>query len=109
MEGQDGCPAFPVLSRMAVRFGFATHTTRQEPQAHWTKRSSSEKPAPPPGIGPDPAMRPPRNLAATLLLNLLVAFDFAVADRDDAVGVQSNIVFVRHQHNGVALLVEALE
>ncbi len=38
-----------------------------------------------------------------------VFFDFAVADVDDAPGVLGDVVLVGDQHDGVALLVEALE
>src|SRR5688500_1412347 len=45
----------------------------------------------------------------TRLPDLLVLFDFPVADVDDAVGVQGDVVLVGHQDNGIALLIEALE
>ena len=41
--------------------------------------------------------------------DLLVLFDLAVADVDDAVSVHGDIVLVRDQYDGVALLVQALE
>src|ERR1039457_3855612 len=44
-----------------------------------------------------------------LLPDSFVLLDFAVADVDDAVGVQGDIVFVGHQDDGIALLVEAFE
>ena len=39
------------------------------------------------------------------LFDFLVALDFAVADVDDAPGVQRDVVLVGHQDDGVALLV----
>ena len=46
---------------------------------------------------------------ALQLLHPLVFFHFSVADVDDAVSVQGDIVLVGHQHNGITLRVEALE
>ena len=44
-----------------------------------------------------------------VLLDSFVFFDFAVADVDDAVGVQGDVVFVGDQYDGVALLIQPLE
>src|ERR1017187_2170328 len=46
---------------------------------------------------------------ATKLLDSFVRFHLAVADVNDAVGVQGDIVFVGDQDDGIALLVEAFE
>src|SRR5579871_2040514 len=43
------------------------------------------------------------------LFDLLVLLHFPVADVDDAVRVQRDVVFVRHQHDRVALLKQPLE
>ena len=50
-----------------------------------------------------------RGARENALPDLLVLLHLAVADVDDAVGMQGDIVLVGHQHNRVALLVEARE
>jgi hypothetical protein len=46
---------------------------------------------------------------ALLRANLLVFFHFSVTDVDNAMRVHGDVVFVRHQHNGVAFLVQFRE
>src|SRR5712692_6497236 len=55
------------------------------------------------------SIAPGRLLRADSLFYSLVFFYFAVADVDDAVGVERYVVLMGDQHDGVALAVQALE
>ena len=76
-------------------------------------RTDLRNPFPSNNRSPDPASIDPKKGenrgVRRPLLDLLVLFHFAVADVDDAVRVQRDVVLVRHQHDCIALLVEALE
>src|ERR1700728_384985 len=48
-------------------------------------------------------------IAAAFLFFPLVALDHSVFDVDNAVSIFGNVMFVRDQHNGISLAVQAIE
>src|ERR1039457_2989744 len=89
-------------------------------RAYPVGQTGDSQPIPKAGIGGSPRFAAPnfrqrapeirwQSCQSAGLLDSLVLLDFAVADVNDAVGMQGDIVFVGDQDDGIALLVEALE